>query len=220
MKTTRLTIIAALGISLVTCSSNSVKNLVVHEKAVITPITENQDSAKPTENQSVELGLKEVDSIFYFKGNPISPFIIARFVPMLSDNRPSTLTIDILSATGSNEYYDTSSHPGTSVILDDNGASFSYEYVGKLQNGIHVIATFTSSGGSLTEEDLCFFSFKIRRGFESDGKKYDQLLMSLEKFYGIGNSKDFAKIKLSKNKAIIDGVTWGDDKPWHKEIEF
>ncbi len=57
---------------------------------------------------------------------------------------------DVLAAEGAN---------CVSTELDDYGY-FSYEYIGRLDNGIHVLETRKNEGGSLSDHDIIFVAFE------------------------------------------------------------
>ena len=155
-----------------------------------------------------EKDLQEVNAKFYYQGRPINPKIVNAFIPWMSDSRPGTISIDLAGA-GRNQYYLNDGDTGTSAnlnidVLNETGKGWcSYQYLGKTDNNIHVVRATTNGGGSGNFNCLLFFSFRIRKDFDSHGIKQDQLLMTLESFYMEGD-RTTAKVTISKNKVRID----------------
>lgn len=90
---------------------------------------------------------KEARTSFFYNNLPIHPSVIKKFIPSLSDNwKPKVVSVDIAAAFGSNEFYDTFEWKVVNKIVsccisDQDGSNFAYHWLGKLDNGLHVIKT-------------------------------------------------------------------------------
>ena len=150
--------------------------------------------------QSVESELKEVENKFYFRGNPINPWVIDAFQPWLSDG-PIVMAVDLHNGNNSNRFFDTSKVKDTHLDYPAGGW-LNYEYVGKTESGIHIVRTEVNGGGSGVFESILFFKFSIKKGFDYNGVPSDQLLMSLEKYY-LGGDRTKTIITIAKNTVTL-----------------
>jgi len=170
--------------------------------------------ATTTKAQSIDELLKEVNSKFYFKGEPIHPELLHAFNSSMAD-APIVMTVDLCNGFHSNLCHHKAVADGKFVTehLDNlpgnDEGSYTYEYLGKLDNGVHVVRTQCNGGGSGMFVDLLFVSFKIRKTYDYNGKLQEQLLMTLEKCYNIGD-RISSKVILSKNSVTIDKPIWSD----------
>jgi hypothetical protein len=172
--------------------------------------------------------LQEVNNKFKLRGAPINPKIIEEFIPWDSDNKPSIMSVDMaVSNAGTNRYY-----VGESPILDkfdfisvketnctDNSfVIFKYKWLGKLQNDIHVIEYINDGSFSGVFISLVFVKFKID-SYNSNGKKYKQLLMTNVASYGLGDRTE-NNIKLYKNKNRVLVISKAFDDSTNKKRRF
>lgn len=155
--------------------------------------------------------LDEVDAKFTYKGKPIHPFLVGEFSNWLSDNRPPIITmVDVTAAFDTNEYQQSSiekrddwwfakteEKDGDITLYE----SFGYHWLGKLANGVHVLETGSSGGGSGFFMDLMFIKFSESEIF-CEGKKEKQLLMSIVGIYSLGDRYE-GDIKVYPDKVII-----------------
>jgi len=155
--------------------------------------------------------LDEADASFTYKGKPIHPYLIAEFSNWLSDDRPPVVTtVDVSAAFDTNEYMqeDVKKRDDWWYVekeqMDGNVKSyesFDYHWCGKTANGIHVIETGSSGGGSGFFMDLMLVKFS--EGVISwEGKKEKQLLMSILGLHSLGDRYD-GDIKVLPDKVII-----------------
>lgn len=165
--------------------------------------TEKINNKKILKKIIIEEALDEANKKFFYNGEPISPELVNEFLPWLSDENPITITVDVVAAYQTNEYNGAIEYNDSiaKVIYGEN--IFEYKYLGKLKNGIHVVDFYRGESNSGIFETLLFISFRIRKNFDDSEKLSDQLLMSLEKSYIVGDRQN-AKITLTKNTVIID----------------
>ena len=162
--------------------------------------------------------LAEADASFTYKGKPIHPGLVQEFSSWISDpGLPTTITVDI-SAPHRNEYSADVTVDGKSICMDTedgdgkkDGGYFCYEHLGKLANGLHVLKTSASGGGSGVFQDLFFVKFAKGEGYAEEGKKYKRLLMSIVRQYTFREGDD-GKIKVLPDKVVI-GNSQNRDKP-------
>lgn len=165
--------------------------------------TEKISNKRILKKLTIEEALDEANKKFFYNGEPISPELVNEFLPWLSDRSPTTITVDVVAAYQSNEYYETIEYKDSIARVTHGEDIYDYKYLGKLKNGMHVVDFCQGGSGSGIFETLLFISFKIRKNFDDRGKLSDQLLMTLEKSYIVGDRWN-AKITLSKNTVIID----------------
>ena len=66
----------------------------------------------------------------------------------------------------------------------DGFGYFKYLYVGQLKNGVHVIRTFTSGGGSGLFQDLMFFNLYKENRYSTDLKDRERIVLEYVEFLG------------------------------------
>ena len=139
--------------------------------------------------------LDEVRKSFTIGGKPIPPEIFADFGDaMMSDSRPIVVTIDANAAIDSNRYADPIKTNGRWVeqVKPGSGSfngpeTMSYEYRGVTSNGLLVVLTAYSGGGSGTFTYLHILDAASNRAFDEDGSSYSRLDLTLERTYILGD---------------------------------
>lgn len=153
----------------------------------------------------------EANRNFTYQGAPIHPGLVQEFSSWISDKGlPTTISVDV-SAPHGNEYFDGDVKlQGKNICVDvKDGGSFCYEWLGKLDNGIHVLRAGESGGGSGVFGDLFFVKFDKGEGYNEDGKKYDQLLMSIVRTYTLGD-RDDGEIKVLGDHVVVGKSRYRD----------
>ncbi|MCK4994299.1 MAG: hypothetical protein KAS13_04540 [Candidatus Omnitrophica bacterium] len=155
--------------------------------------------------------LSEVNTKFTYKDSPIHPFLIRQFLNWTSDYRsPILTTVDVSAAFDTNQYQITEIKKQNDWLFSEKEEidgdirlyeSFHYHWVGKMQNGIHVLETGSSGGGSGFFMDLMFVRFSEDE-ILWESKKESQLLMSIVGIYSLGDRYD-GDIKVYANKVLI-----------------
>ncbi|MFH1655781.1 MAG: hypothetical protein ABH954_04135 [Candidatus Omnitrophota bacterium] len=155
--------------------------------------------------------LDEANSKFTYKGKPIHPFLVREFSNWLSDNRPPMITtVDITAAFDTNKYQQsTIEKRGDWWFAVEQGMdgdvpfyeSFDYRWLGTMANGIQVLETGASGGGSGFFMDLMFIKFSEGE-IVWENKKEKQLLMSIVGIYSLGDRYD-GDIKVYSDKVFI-----------------
>ncbi|MBF0252646.1 MAG: hypothetical protein HQL29_02420 [Candidatus Omnitrophica bacterium] len=155
---------------------------------------------------------KEVDTTFTLEGKPLHPKLIWEFEPWLSDGSPSTIVVDVLAAKGSNEYYedDIITEEGIHSYKAEDNTTFTYKWLGRLNNGLHVLRTADWGGGSGVFISLILVKFDLDSGLDgylhSDDflKYYDRILMSVVLNYSLEDRYE-GEIKIipKENKVIV-----------------
>jgi len=171
----------------------------------------------------IDAALTEANRDFTYRGKPIHPGLVQEFSSWISDpGLPTTISVDV-SAPHGNEYFsgDLSQGEGRNGCIDTkdsegkkDGGSFCYERLGKLDNGLHVLETADSGGGSGVFMDLFFVRFSKGTGYTKEGEKYDRLLMSIVREYTLGD-RDDGKIAVTGNKVIV-----GKSRYRKKQVEL
>lgn len=145
------------------------------------------------------------DQTFTYRGSPIHPGLIHEFEGRLSDGGPITLAVDVAASYGSDEYHD-------GDVIAEAGSSFayrpsereyySYRWLGRLANGVHVVQTAYSGGGSGRFVSLLFLQMGTNLGFRPDGTPTERLVLSVFRWYPIGDRVD-GPVRLDGNDVII-----------------
>ena len=157
--------------------------------------------------------LDEANANFTYKGKPIHPLLVREFSNWLSDDRPPIVaTVDVVAAYDTNKYqlegikkrndwwYAEEIEKDGDITLYE---SFSYHWLGKMENDTHVLEVGSSGGGSGFFMDLMFVQFSEGEITWEDQKE-KQLLMSIIGIYTLGDRYD-GDIKVYPNKVIIPG---------------
>lgn len=167
---------------------------------------------------------EETDKTFFYKNDPIHPLIIKKFVSWVSDDwKPKIVAIDVCAAYNTNQFCKKfqwqKADDGTfrCCVDEKDGAWFVYEWLGTLDNGLHVVLTCECTGGTGQFMDLFFF--KITEGFAytPEGEKYAQLLLTFVRNHALGDRYD-GQIDLLKNSVCI-GKSRYNDKPVFMEFQ-
>jgi len=175
--------------------------------------------------------LNEANAKFTYKGKPMHPFLVGKLSNFISDNRPPIVTTVDVSAS-----FDTNEYPQSEIKKRDDWwfveridkykdiplyESFDYHWLGKLADGTHVLETGSSGGGSGFFMDLLFIKFSEGEIFW-EGKKENQLLMSIVGTYSLGDRYN-GDIKVYPDKVFIpasDGQFGGGSIEKDVELKF
>jgi hypothetical protein len=146
------------------------------------------------------------DADFRFHGKPIHPLLIKQFEPWVSDARPPiTVEVNLTAAWDSNEYaagFKTDSNSVVSINLPE-GASYSYRHLGRLRDGIHVLRTSDSGGGSGVFEAILFVRFRTSLAYLADGvKQSQQIFLRVVRRYPLGD-RDGAEVEVKPDQVIV-----------------
>jgi len=155
--------------------------------------------------------LDEANSKFTYSGKPIHPFVVKEFSNWLSDNRPPMITtVDVAAASDTNKYMDSEIEKRDNWLFAKTEEmdgdvrlyeSFGYHWIGRLANGVHVLETGSSGGGSGFFMDLMFVKFSEGEIFW-ENRKEKQLLMTIVGTYSLGDRYE-GDIKINGNKVLI-----------------
>lgn len=150
--------------------------------------------------------LSNLDREFQFKGKPIHPLLIRKFEPWVSDTRPPIITeLNLTAAWDSNEYaadFKTDAD-GTVSITIPQGGSFSYRPIGISPEGLHILRTFSSGGGSGVFQGILFLRIQSRIAFLSDGVKTgEQFFLQVMRRFPLGD-RDDAEVIVKNDRVII-----------------
>ena len=180
----------------------------------------NQEMKKPKIEIKVHEGnysVSKLSSLFKysFEGEPyIHPLIILDLLSWLSDGGATNIAIDIEAAMVSNKYYDEVEVKNRYISskTKENG-NFTYEYIGKSDNGVHILKTYDNSGGgSGIFTNLLFIVFGQDEVFEETRKK-ERFYVKVIGNYGLGD-RYLGEVKLINNQVVIS-----EDRsylPYHK----
>lgn len=162
--------------------------------------------------------LDAANLLFEYRGEPINPRAVADLLPWLSDTEPGLAALDVEgSVADTNRYW-----AEVSVVEEGPAAgtvratwnswidqpithSSSYRWLGRLDNGLHVLRVTQNAGGSGVFTSLLFVRF------ETDTEYYyvngpgprERLVMKRIGSQSLGD-RDGRKVKLEDNSVVID----------------
>ncbi len=179
-------------------------------------------------NIDIDEVYKEVDTHFIFKGRPIDPELINEFNNYVSDDRlPITVSVDIISGYSTNEYYANHKVDQYGNVVKDNrpfddviyAGFIGYKWLGRLENGLHVVKFFENGGGSGTFYKLMLIRIEKSKGLDGHQNEYDRLLASIvfetslgDRFEGDIFVYDYYVV-LGKSYRLDLGLTLYNEKP-------
>ena len=140
--------------------------------------------------------LEEADKQFTFRKKPINPLAFKELLPWLSDRLSGPVAVDLEgTASGTNRYLAdvTVDAKGFVCAVQTEGAeklNFSYKRIGTLANGVHVVETWSSGGGTLVATDLVLVRFSTDTeypGGSGPATPRDRLIMTRVGAYSLGD---------------------------------
>ena len=146
------------------------------------------------------------DPEFRFHDKPIHPLLIKQFEPWISDARPPiTVEVNLTASWDSNEYaggFMADSNGVVSIGLP-KGASYSYQHLGRLRDGIHVLRTFDAGGGSGVFEAILFVRFRTSLAYLADGvTQGEQIFLKVVRRFPLGD-RDGAEVVVREDQVIV-----------------
>jgi len=150
--------------------------------------------------------LSSPDRQFHFNGKPIHPLLIKKFEPWVSDARPPIITeLNLTAALDSNEFaanFKTDPDGTVSIALPEGG-SFSYRPIGRSSQGVHILRTFSSGGGSGVFQAVLFLRTHTRIAHLADGvKTSEQVFLQVLRRFPLGD-RDDAEVTVKEDRVII-----------------
>jgi len=164
---------------------------------------------------NIDNALLEANSRFTYNKQPIHPGLVAEFNSWTSDNwKPVTISVDVSAAYGTNEYADDVEVKDNGYVYlkkEGDGEYFYYKWLGRLNNGFHVLEVGEGGGGSGIFTSLFIVKFEKGYGFTPEGQKYERLLMSIVRNETLGD-RDDGKITVLPDRVVL-GKSQYRDKP-------
>ena len=148
---------------------------------------------------------------FRFKGKPIHPAVVEELITPLADPLPTIVSVEVegghrnnkargtpsSNANGYIEYTD----PYTHGSSPNGNGYFCYRHLGRTAEGIHVLKTLSSGGGSGIFMDIIFIRFEWDDAYEQ-GEYRKRVIMKRVGDFCLGD-RDDGTIKLDGNKLTI-----------------
>lgn len=154
---------------------------------------------KPT-----QLEVTEAIETFKFRGQWIHPKIVEEFLPWNSDyNYPLITAIDIGAAIGTNRFFGNITIKGKTVSNSNEEEFISYEWLGRLKNGFHILSVSRSSGATMVEKYLVALSLKEKSAKNESAKEYNRLLIEIERVIVLGD-RGVATFKIKEKTVDIE----------------
>jgi hypothetical protein len=143
-------------------------------------------------------------------------------MPPVNTDQPGVMSIDLSGVNYSNAYFTDTVYKTKEggIVSKANGETYSYRWLGRLENGFHVLNCSWNGGGSGSFGSLVFVSFKLA-SFNSNGDIYNQLLINCEASYSLSDRSD-DKFKLDKknNKVYVSTQPYWEKVPKKFVVEF
>ncbi len=177
-----------------------------------TPGVQLEARPKPAQDQKVRAYLEEVRKQFTIGGQPISPGVLHDLSTWISDKQASVVMIDVLTAAASNQYYtgDTKIINGWTGVdhKEESGGTsrFSYNFAGSLDNGLLLVQTRSSGGGTSVFENLLILDVVGDRGLAFDDTPYDRVCLKVIREVALG---DRVGARIERQGNVIYTVTGG-----------
>jgi hypothetical protein len=135
----------------------------------------------------IDMAFQEADTLFTYKGRPIDPQVIAQFSNWISDYRhPITVSVDIIQAYDTNQYSsnfeigeDGFVRKTISSVNDDFEEYIGYKWLGRLKNGLHVLRSYESGGGTGVFNELRLVKIEKYHGLDENRQTFDRLLATI-----------------------------------------
>ena len=143
-------------------------------------------------------------------------------MPPVNTDQPGVMSIDLSGVNDSNAYFTDTVYKTKegAIVSEFNGETYIYRWLGRLENGFHVLDCTWNGGGSGFFSSLVFVSFKLG-SFNSNGDVYNQLLINCEASYSLSDRSD-DKFKLDKknNKVYVSTQPYWEKVPKKFIVEF
>ncbi|THD50017.1 MAG: hypothetical protein E7774_00430 [Bradyrhizobium sp.] len=168
--------------------------------------------AVPAQSSSTKAKIDELRHSFTLDHKSIPPEVLGDLGDSnLADSSSIRVTIDLIAAMGSNLYADEIKTTPTGwvsqrkVVLsvpENLIEELSYEFNGVTSNGILVVTAVYSGGGSGSFFTLNLLDAAAGRGFDSEGKPYDRLNLTIIRSIMLGDRWD-GEIKINGDTISI-----------------
>jgi hypothetical protein len=150
--------------------------------------------------------VNEVREHFTLQGQPIHPSVIGELTPWLSDRKPTTTAVDLLSAVGSNRYFAPDiERRGEWLSARDGRASESYRFIGRLDNDLLAVLFAESGGGSGVFVTLLFLDVVADHAVDHEGQVYDRINLVGVQQNSFGDRWNGA-ISINGNTVVAEGT--------------
>lgn len=164
--------------------------------------------------------IKDILHDFTYQLKPVHPGCVREFDVSLADSPPPIVrSVDVRACVSSNEFYmpPTTSEDGYVGYEYDLGGggkgSFAYKYIGKSESGVFVLATRSSTGGTMVAESIFLIrdSFKNYWSFDNDNNKTldRRLIITCTGQITLGD-RDSGKVTLEGNKLTLGPSQYRD----------
>lgn len=151
-----------------------------------------------------------VDSDFRFQGDVIHPGCLWELATCIADTLPCATAVDIEGCQQSNRYRERPTLEGDFVRWadPDGGLFFWYRHLGMLPNGVYVVLTVFSGGGSGAFPHLRFVRAVESRVYDQ-GEHRNRTLLKCVGSFGLGDGDD-GSIQIQGNCVLVGKSKYRD----------
>jgi hypothetical protein len=161
--------------------------------------------------------IEAADESFEFQGQPINPRAVAELLPWLSDWLPGPVAMDVAGSTADTNRYlaevsTVTAGPGAGTVVAtwqpwvDHDITYrsGYRWLGRLDNGLHVLRVWRTTGG------VGSFTYVLLVQFRSDVEYLPQPNISRRRLMMVRvgemslGDRDGRTITLAGNQVIVD----------------
>ncbi len=163
--------------------------------------------------ETLVAAIKDILHDFTYQLKPVHPGCVREFDVSMADSPPPIVrSVDVRACVTSNEFYMPFNTGEDGYIsygydLDEGGkGSFAYKYLGKSDSGLFVLATRSSTGGTMVAESIFLIkdSFKNYWSFDNENNKTQdrRLIITCIGQITLGD-RDSGKVTLEGNKLTL-----------------
>ena len=161
--------------------------------------------------------IEAADESFEFQGQPINPRAVAELLPWLSDRLPGPVAVDVAGSTADTNRYlaeisTVTAGPGTGTVAAtwqpwvDRDITYrsGYRWLGRLENGLHVLQVWRRTGG------VGSFTYVLLVQFRSDLEYLPQPGISRRRLMMVRigeiilGDRDGRAVTLAGNQVVVD----------------
>lgn len=156
--------------------------------------------------------LAQVNKDFTYRGKAIHPRAVKDLTSWVADPLPGPVAIDVAGTFDTNRYFgDYEIREDKYVFIDltqesiEDTGWFSYQYLGRLLNGLHILRTSDNGGGTGIFQSLLLVECMIDYEYIDNGRRKSILMLRRRGEFGLGDRYEGKIFVDSKHNRIDVG---------------